>query len=94
LPIPLCNECGEPLNARGRCVKCDGGPTRVPAKSAKRPASDELLNLDEPPRKRPATPAAVTKPPPLPAKPTASKASPRPVTRKDSGEDDFFRLSE
>ncbi|HUQ68167.1 MAG TPA: Hsp70 family protein [Planctomycetaceae bacterium] len=93
LPIPLCNECGEPLNSRGRCMKCDGGPTRLPPKPVKRLASDELLNLDEPPRKRPATPAAVAKPPPLPAKP-AAKPQPRPVTRKDSGEDDFFRLSD
>jgi molecular chaperone DnaK len=112
LPIPLCNECGEPLNARGRCERCDGGvaskpATKSPTASAvatrpptKRPTGDdELINLDEPPRKRPANaPAggikaqAVTKPPPLPAKPAAQKAPPRPVPKKDSGEDEFFRL--
>jgi molecular chaperone DnaK len=114
LPIPLCNECGEPLNARGRCQHCDGGVTRKPVPKAptgsavatrppkKRPSGDdELINLDAPPRKRPAAApagaikaAAVSKPPPLPAKPAGPKPPPQRVARNDSGEDEFFRLSD
>ena len=26
VPIPLCNDCGEPLNARGQCFRCESRP--------------------------------------------------------------------
>jgi molecular chaperone DnaK len=78
LPIPLCNDCGEPLNARGRCEKCDGGATRKRAASA--PPSGTLKAT------------AVAKSAPLTAKPVPAKPKPRPVTKGDSGEDDFFRI--
>uniref|UniRef100_A0A7C2JXY1 Hsp70 family protein n=1 Tax=Schlesneria paludicola TaxID=360056 RepID=A0A7C2JXY1_9PLAN len=114
LPIPLCNDCGEPLNARGRCERCDGGITRKPAAKApanavatKRPVAkprsredDELLDLDAPLVPRAAPPsgaikaAAVSKPPPLPAKPAAPKAPPKRAASNDSGEDDFYRMAD
>jgi molecular chaperone DnaK len=27
-PVPLCNECGEPLNSRGQCTSCSPAPAR------------------------------------------------------------------
>jgi molecular chaperone DnaK len=37
--IPLCNDCGEPLNARGQCPSC--GPAAQPPPASKRPASGQ-----------------------------------------------------
>jgi molecular chaperone DnaK len=41
-PVPLCNQCGEPLDSRGICGKCKAGarPTRSDSKSA-RPAGGQ-----------------------------------------------------
>jgi hypothetical protein len=34
-PVPLCNDCGEPLDHRGNCAAC--GPKAVPAKQRQAP---------------------------------------------------------
>ena len=31
-PVPLCNECGEPLDVRGRCLACGSAPPAHPGK--------------------------------------------------------------
>jgi hypothetical protein len=72
-PVPLCNQCGEALDAKGRCPSC--GPaaavSKRPATAARKPkapavpAADDILDLDlhtaktekMPVPKRPAQPA-------------------------------------
>jgi len=70
IPIPLCNECGEPLDSRGQCTAC-GASLKTPQRTASAPS------------RTPAAPAAGTSrgaPAPSPATKPARKAAspPRP----------------
>jgi len=87
-PIPLCNDCGEPLDARGRCPACP------PQKS--QPASPARGKTPEPAKtvvkQTSGSPPAVPrgKPGPTSSKPTArTQKSP---AHDDPGRDEFFRL--
>ena len=78
VPIPLCNECGEPLNARGICSTCGPHKAVTVSKSlapAARPAA------------APARPAATTaRPAPAPVKPAVTaQSTPAPVKRPVTG---------
>jgi molecular chaperone DnaK len=72
-PIPLCNNCGEPLNARGQCPSC--GVAAYPA--AQRPAQPQAAADPNRRRRRPA--------PPQPA-PAAGPRRRVPVPPRDDAE--------
>jgi molecular chaperone DnaK len=38
-PIPLCNQCGEPIDSKGKCASCDSKPNAVKPTSPNRPAT-------------------------------------------------------
>lgn len=38
-PIPLCNQCGEPLDLRGNCGSCSSGKAKVPTRRQVKPSS-------------------------------------------------------
>lgn len=69
-PIPLCNKCGEPLNAKGACIACGSS-----AASTRRPATAQ----QSPAPKVSRAPAAVA-PKPAASRPPQPTASP--ATRK------------
>eukprot|EP00913_Durusdinium_trenchii_P008928 g8394.t1 len=70
-PIPLCNECGEPLDARGRCSSCVSAPV-----AQKKPQTRS--GGQQPPRKRQNRPAG-NKPPQRPAGARSAKVIPPPI---------------
>ena len=74
VPIPLCNECGEPLNARGVCSAC--GPQKTVPVS--KPAAPAAKPAAAPVRPAAAKPPATAKPA-VAAQPTAAPAK-RPVS--------------
>ena len=81
-PIPLCNYCGEPFNARGKCTGC--GRTAPPAKARKAVAppagDDDVLQLPEaaPPKASPAN--------------SPKSQRPRRGGSRDDGSDDFWNF--
>jgi len=50
LPIPLCNNCGEPVDARGKCSRCDSA-SKTPAKRKIKPPPLSKLGGPESPIK-------------------------------------------
>jgi molecular chaperone DnaK len=96
-PIPLCNACGEPFDARGRCVSC--GATMGAATPPPRTASRKPVVKPTPPKGIPI--AKSSKPRPQPkdemdtdAMDTAPPVSKKPTLRRkdkdDDGADDFW----
>jgi hypothetical protein len=75
VPIPLCNECGEPLNARGVCSAC--GPQKTVA--ASKPAAPVSKPAAAPPRPAAKPAAAAMKPA------VAAQSTPAPAKRPVSG---------
>ena len=63
-PIPLCNNCGEPLNVRGKCTDCE---TASPSPAARRPAAQQATGGGEQRRRRrpPQQPAGAKRPVPV-----------------------------
>jgi molecular chaperone DnaK len=97
-PVPLCNKCGEPLDARGRCVRCGvaAAPAKRPAKArravAPPPDDADILNLDEHSAPTERMPIPKVKPPGLPKvkkPPTGSKSD-----QIRMGEQEFWTLDE
>lgn len=105
-PIPLCNECGEALDSRGRCRHCQKNAT-APAKPAtpaartspgNRPAGAKSSAA---PKSPPGQQATAAKRPVsaggLPAPTSDAKSgkpskSPRTIDPEASGEDEFFKF--
>ncbi|MEX1095634.1 MAG: Hsp70 family protein [Planctomycetales bacterium] len=87
-PVPLCNACGEPLDARGRCPACGAGAA---AAKIKRPPLEideaDILDLDD---------SAIVKTPPTrhAAGGARGKAAARPRPPRDPGEVDFWNMTE
>lgn len=87
-PIPLCNECGEPLNHRGACPKCAPARKPVPAKatgtvrSAPEPQRRPAPSASQP-RARDAAPAPQPRREPTASRPAdAESKAPRPVPER------------
>jgi molecular chaperone DnaK len=99
-PVPLCNKCGEPLDAKGRCFSCGttASPSKRPGKPkrtvAPPPDDADILNLSEHTAPTERMPVPKVKPPGLPkvkkpAKPTGSKSD-----QIRAGEQEFWKLDE
>jgi len=69
MPVPLCNECGEPLDHRGQCAEC--GPTRTKARASQKPAPSRPSQPEVGGTQRRAGAQQ-----PLPRKPAAGSAAP------------------
>ena len=100
-PVPLCNKCGEPLDAKGRCVSCGTtvAPARRPVKGrrtvAPPPDDADILNLNEHAAPTERMPIPKVKPRGLPK----VKKPPKPTTGSKSdeirlGEQEFWKLDE
>jgi hypothetical protein len=99
-PVPLCNACGEPFDARGRCVSCGKtmGAAAPPPRTA---ASKRPVVKPTPPKGSPVARTTKPRPPAAKAHDTAAMPAPppppsskkpnlrRPVKDED-GEDDFW----
>lgn len=91
-PIPLCNDCGEVLDQRGRCRKCAAkaptsrptaaGPAKSPSGSTAQPAR----------RRRPADESPAPKPKPTGSRPATPPPKPQPKKDDPFGEDEFYRM--
>ncbi len=53
-PIPLCNKCGEPVDSRGKCTRCDSRPN-VPTAEVKSDAPNPVARKMVPPTAMKAT---------------------------------------
>jgi molecular chaperone DnaK len=98
-PVPLCNRCGEPLDAKGRCVSC--GKVSAPAgKAAQRPkikppADADILSFDAHTAETEKMPVPQIKPRPLPA--VKKPAKPGAGSKSDeirAGEQEFWKIDE
>jgi len=76
-PIPLCNNCGEPLNARGQCPSCGVAAPAAQRPAGQRPAQPQAAADPNRRRRRPA--------PPQPA-PAAGPRRRVPVPPRDDAE--------
>ena len=68
-PIPLCNQCGEPLDSRGQCVRCEAqSRTAKPGGGSPRPNPSTMNSNKISPNAplKPATPAAGARKPASP----------------------------
>jgi molecular chaperone DnaK len=80
-PIPLCNECGRPLDEQGTCPQCAVAPTaqkgalkkKAPPTAAMPVATAERIANQVPPPKR--------TPPPVPKPAVGKPAAPKPVPK-------------
>ncbi|MBI1346558.1 Hsp70 family protein [bacterium] len=87
-PIPLCNDCGEPLDARGRCPACPPKPVR--STSSRSMATEAGPKTTKKPTGSPAT-ASHTK-----SKPASGTKSPQAASKSKSdepGREEFFRFT-
>lgn len=60
-PVPLCNDCGEPLDVRGRCTAC----VAIVAKPKKKKKKRAAVTSDTPRKRRKAKPSKPAEPTPL-----------------------------
>jgi molecular chaperone DnaK len=96
-PVPLCNACGEPFDARGRCVSC--GKTMGQSAPAPRATSRKPVVKPTPPKGSPVARSVKPSPPPRPREegrdaksgpPPSSKNPPLRRPPKEDGADDFW----
>lgn len=93
IPVALCSNCGEPLNARGVCTECEPSKRSGPSGSSKPvpkpgPGSSVPAARPVPPAKPGVKPAGASypaaRPSPAPARPASSKPSaPQPFDDDD-----------
>jgi molecular chaperone DnaK len=74
-PIPLCNTCGEPIDARGKCERCE-----TTSRSAKGGGKALKAKMKTPP-----APSKPTQPPPIKGK------SPETSTSRDPEDSEFWK---
>jgi len=94
-PIPLCNSCGEPFDARGRCTGCG---TTLGASAPPRAASRKPVIKPTPPKGMPSvksskprqTPESLADTDALKLSPPSPKKPPARRPSKDDGADDFW----
>lgn len=92
-PIPLCNECGEPLDSRGRCPTCPPAslPARKPSPGKLTPAvSGEAKSQATKTTAKPQGRSPTGKS--LPASQSQKPKLQKPKPSDDPGRDEFFRL--
>ena len=78
-PIPLCNHCGEPIDPRGKCTRCESkSQTKKPAMSPVNPSrpSTGAAKVAHTGGIKPTIPPAVSKKPPTPARRPESSGNP------------------
>lgn len=91
VPVPVCDECGGPLDDKGRCRTCSAkvaaakpSPPTPAAKARPKLAAPETIKV---PAK-----AAERKPKPPAATPAERPKPKQPAAPKDEGEDDFWQF--
>ena len=96
-PIPLCNACGEPFDARGRCVSC--GKTMGAAAPPQRTAARKAVVKPTPPKGTPITKPVKRPQPKGKEEDTDAMSGPLPTSKKpqirrppkaEEGADDFW----
>ncbi|MEX0718331.1 MAG: Hsp70 family protein [Planctomycetaceae bacterium] len=97
-PVPLCNACGEPLDARGRCGSC--GAKKPLGRGGLEIDDAEILDLDDsaivktprrvPPGGKPPAPRARR---PEEGGRTPASREKKPGPRRDPGEEDFWSIT-
>ncbi|MFQ5733998.1 MAG: Hsp70 family protein [Planctomycetaceae bacterium] len=96
-PVPLCNACGEPLDARGQCARCGESPASRPRRNrrgaATPPPDDaEILELGQTVGRQPHKKSTVNKRVARRPAKKKRKSKPQPKPQQDQGEEEFWQL--